>query len=57
MQFLEQKKKVEWEDKFHIEVEFPKFQGEVVDRSKIMLENFDKETAEMQAEGCNPRPL
>ena len=40
----------EWEEEFDVEVEFPKFLGEVVDRTETILENFDTEAAETQAE-------
>ena len=40
----------EWEEEFHVEVEFPKFLGEVVDRTETIFENFDTEAAETQAE-------
>ena len=50
MQGTEQKMAAEWEEEFDIEVEFPKFLGEVVDRTETIFENFDTEAAEKQAE-------
>ena len=50
MQGIEQKMAAEWEEEFHVEVEFPKFLGEVVDRTETIFENFDTEAAETQAE-------
>ena len=46
MQGIEQKMAAEWEEEFDIEVEFPKFLGEVVDRTETIFENFDTEAAE-----------
>ena len=46
MQVIEQKMAAGWEEEFDIEVEFPKFLGEIVDRTEIIFENFDTETAE-----------
>ena len=50
MQDIEQKMAAEWEEEFDIEVEFPKFPGEVVDRTEKLFGNFDTEAAEKQAE-------
>ena len=36
MQGIEQKMAAEWEEKFDIEVEFPKFLGELVDRTETI---------------------
>ena len=53
MQGIEQKMAEEWEEVFDIEVEFPRFLGEVVDRTETIFENFDTEAAEKQAEFLN----
>ena len=50
MQGIEQKMAAEWEEEFDIEVEFPKFLGEVVDRTETIFENFDTGAAEKRAE-------
>ena len=39
MQVIEQKMATERKEEFDIEVEFPKFLGEVVDRTEIIYEN------------------
>ena len=43
MQVIEQKMATERKEEFDIEVEFPKFLGEVVDRTEIIFENSDTE--------------
>ena len=48
VQSIEQKMVAEWEEEFDIEVEFPKFLGEVVDRTEKYLKYT--EAAEKQAE-------
>ena len=50
MEGIENKMTAEWEEEFDIEVEFPKFLGEVVNRTDTIFENFDTEAAEKQAE-------
>ena len=43
----------EWEEEFDIEVESPKFLGEVEDRTETIFETYDTEAVETQAEALD----
>ena len=43
----------EWEEEFDIEVEFPKFLGEVEDRTETIYETFDTEAVVTQTEALD----
>ena len=49
VQVIEQKMAAERVEESNVEVEFPKFLGEVENRTETIFENFDTEAAETQA--------